>query len=341
MRILIDIGHPAHVHLFKNFAWIMQKKGNDVLFTCRDKEFEIDLLKSYGFKFISFGKKLDSILGKIYGLAIFDFKMLKVALEFKPDIFISHGSIYAAHASFFIRKPHIALEDTGNMEQIVLYKPFTKLILTPKVMQKKYGKKQVYYNGFHQSAFLHPNYFDRNKNYRDEFNIKSNKRIFLLRLVALNASHDINIKGLSKEKVRSLVNFLDDQGQLFISSEKPLIKEFEKFKLSISPNKIHKFLSICDLVIGESSTMSNEAGYIGVPNVFIEDTNLDVVNGYVELGLKVHYNKLNEENLEEIKSIVNNLDKIKKNIKEKSDSYINDSIDLTKFMIEIVESTIK
>ena len=44
MRILIDIGHPAHVHLFKNFAWQMQEKGHKVLFTCREKEFEIDLL---------------------------------------------------------------------------------------------------------------------------------------------------------------------------------------------------------------------------------------------------------------------------------------------------------
>ena len=45
MNILIDIGHPAHVHLFKNFAWDMQNNGHKILFTCREKEFEIDLLK--------------------------------------------------------------------------------------------------------------------------------------------------------------------------------------------------------------------------------------------------------------------------------------------------------
>jgi predicted glycosyltransferase len=41
MNILIDIGHPAHVHLFKNFAWIMQKKGHKTLFTAREKEHTI------------------------------------------------------------------------------------------------------------------------------------------------------------------------------------------------------------------------------------------------------------------------------------------------------------
>jgi uncharacterized protein len=61
MNILIDIGHPAHVHLFKNFAKQMIEKGNKVLFTCRDKEFEIKLLESNGFDYISFGKKYKSL----------------------------------------------------------------------------------------------------------------------------------------------------------------------------------------------------------------------------------------------------------------------------------------
>lgn len=58
MRILIDIGHPAHVHLFKNFAHEMQNKGHKVLFTLRDKEFEIELLKSEGLDYVSFGKNI-------------------------------------------------------------------------------------------------------------------------------------------------------------------------------------------------------------------------------------------------------------------------------------------
>ena len=72
MRILIDIGHPAHVHLFKNFAHEMQKKGHKVLFTLRDKEFEIELIKSEGFDFVSFGKKYKSTIGKAFGLLKFN-----------------------------------------------------------------------------------------------------------------------------------------------------------------------------------------------------------------------------------------------------------------------------
>lgn len=55
MRVLIDIGHPAQVHLFKRFAWETTKKGHDVTVTTIEKEFEITLLIKYGFKFKSFG----------------------------------------------------------------------------------------------------------------------------------------------------------------------------------------------------------------------------------------------------------------------------------------------
>lgn len=130
MNILIDIGHPAHVHLFRCFAHDMLKQGHRVLFTCRDKEFEIALLKANGFDFVCFGKKYKSTLGKIWGLVKFDWMELRTCWRFKPDVLLSHGSMYAAHAAWLYGKPHISFEDTYNFEQIRLYEPFTKVILT-------------------------------------------------------------------------------------------------------------------------------------------------------------------------------------------------------------------
>ena len=31
MRILFDIGHPAHVHYFKNLIELLKKNGNQIL----------------------------------------------------------------------------------------------------------------------------------------------------------------------------------------------------------------------------------------------------------------------------------------------------------------------
>ena len=81
MKILIDIGHPAHVHLFKNFALEMIAKGNYVLFTVRDKEHERYLLDINGFRYKSLGKHYNSIPGKILGLFIFNLKVSLVAMK--------------------------------------------------------------------------------------------------------------------------------------------------------------------------------------------------------------------------------------------------------------------
>ena len=77
MRILIDIGHPGHVHLFRPFVLEMQKRSHIFLFTCRQKEFEIELLQSAGFSYKSFGSHYKSKLG--LSLALFLSKSLREA----------------------------------------------------------------------------------------------------------------------------------------------------------------------------------------------------------------------------------------------------------------------
>lgn len=37
MKILIDMGHPAHVHFWKNFIWEMEKQGHEFKVVVREK----------------------------------------------------------------------------------------------------------------------------------------------------------------------------------------------------------------------------------------------------------------------------------------------------------------
>ena len=57
MRILIDIGHPAHVHYFRNLAKELQLKGHTVIWTVKDIVVAKKLLEYYGFEYILFPKK--------------------------------------------------------------------------------------------------------------------------------------------------------------------------------------------------------------------------------------------------------------------------------------------
>lgn len=45
---MIDIGHPAHVHLFKHLAFALMDDGWDVLFSVREKDENVALLTEYG-----------------------------------------------------------------------------------------------------------------------------------------------------------------------------------------------------------------------------------------------------------------------------------------------------
>ena len=83
----------------------------------------------------------------------------KTALAFKPDVFISHGSMYAAHAAFLRGKPHISLEDTFNFEQIRLYLPFTDVVLTSDYEHPFHSNKVIHYAGYHELAYLHPSLY--------------------------------------------------------------------------------------------------------------------------------------------------------------------------------------
>jgi hypothetical protein len=52
MKILIDMGHPAHVHFFKNTIWELEKRGHQVKVTARDKDVTLKLLEAYGIPYV-------------------------------------------------------------------------------------------------------------------------------------------------------------------------------------------------------------------------------------------------------------------------------------------------
>src|SRR5690625_3269007 len=95
-KILIDIGHPAHVHYFKNFIKIMECRGHEFLLTARDKEVTHKLLNSYKINFTTRGTGKKGIIGKAAYLIYGTKPLYYLAQKFKPDLFLSVASPYAA-----------------------------------------------------------------------------------------------------------------------------------------------------------------------------------------------------------------------------------------------------
>lgn len=272
MKVLIDIGHPAHVHLFRCFAHCLEQRGDEVLFTLREKEFELELLRAEGFQFCSFGKKYKSRIGKLWGLLKFDFLEWRACRRFRPDVLLSHGSMYAAHAAWLYRKPHISFEDTYNMEQIRLYEPFTAAVLTGNYPHPVISRREVHYAGYHELAYLHPSRFFPDKKVLEELGLKEGDRYVLLRFVSWNATHDAGHKGMSLENKRRAVVAFSKRARVFISSEKELPEDLEPYRLPTAPERIHHVLAFASMVFGESATMVSEGVCLGVPGVYLDNT---------------------------------------------------------------------
>ena len=340
MKILIDIGHPAHIHLFKNFAWRMQERGHKILFTCKDRECVLQLMRVYKFVYNNFGKHYSSVQGKIFGLLKNELQMLNTAIQFKPDLFLSHGSTIAAFTSFIMHKPHIAFEDTFNMEQVKLSMPFTDVVLTGDYSHPFLGKKEIKYPGYHELAYLHPNVFTPDERVLAILGMKKGEKYAIVRFVAWEASHDIGHSGISYENKIKLVKTLSRHLRVFISSEKELPEELENYQINIPPEQMHNALAYAHLFVGESSTMATESAVLGTPSIYINDSKLGYTNDLANYGLLYSYMESENDQIAAIKKAEELA--LKQNIKEeyiaKREKMLADKIDVSAFLIWFVEN---
>jgi predicted glycosyltransferase len=331
MKLLIDIGHPAHVHLFRPFAKEMIARGHDVLFTCRQKEYEVELLKAADLKFVCLGKHYLNIAGKIWGLIRFDFQILLIALKFKPDIFFSHGSFYAAQVAWLLRKPHISMEDTGNREQMRLYLPFTQAVLIPDVLKCDVGNKGIYYKSYHEMAYLHPKRFIASKK-----KVIKYEPYFILRFVAWSASHDIGHTGLSFSDKKEIIELLEKKGKVFISSEKKLPAGFEKYRLSIKPEQLHDVLMGATMVVSEGATIVSESVLLGVPAIYVSSNKWAYIREEEEYGLCFCFEDSNGV-LDKIRELLLYPD-LKEEFQKRCRPLLDSKIDVTAFMVWFIEN---
>ncbi len=334
MKILIDIGHPAHVHYFKNTVIHFEKKGWEILFTIRDKEVTKQLLDYYGFNYISFGKPFNSKFGKVIGIFIFTYKLYRVARQFKPDIFLN-ATQYSAFTSFLLNKPHFSLEDTFNMEQVRLYKPFTNAILTGDYDHPLQGRKEIRYSGYQELMYLHPNYFKPNIKTLDVLKLSISEKYVIIRFVAWNASHDTGQVGFSNDEKIQLVRELSMRIKVFISSEGPLPKELLEYKINLPPHLMHDILAFASLFIGEGATMASECAMLGVPAIYVNSLNVFTIREQNErFGLIFSY----RSGIGVLQKAIELIDKdVTNEFKIRSLKMLSEKIDVTAFFIWFIE----
>jgi predicted glycosyltransferase len=336
MKIVVDINHPAHVHVFKYVIGELRKRGHDVIITASQKDLSYKLLDAYRFDYIKMGTYGDNIAKKLINLPILDCRMVRVVLQHQPDILTGVASCRIAHAGFLCRRKTLILDDTEHATgQIALYRPFATKILTPSCFVSDLGKKQIRYEGCHELAYLHPKWFTPDREVAKKFGIDISEKYCVIRFVSWRASHDIGQHGIVDEQKLNFIRGISRYARPYISSESQLPAELASYQLNVPPHLVHHIMAFASLYAGEGATMASESAILGVPAVYVNTLRL----GYIDMHERYGLLKQTADTDEALKMSIEFLtDKdVKENCRIARQKLLNEKIDVTAYIVEIIE----
>jgi predicted glycosyltransferase len=344
MNILIDIGHPAHVHYYRNLAGELLKKGHHVIWTVKDIPVARQLLDYYGFSYYVLPKKSDTIPGKVLKQFLYDLILLKICIQKKIDIAIG-SSVSIVHVSKISRVRSIVFDDDDDHIQPLVTKfasPFADILVSPSALTGRRKRKDtIYYPGYQELAYLHPERFKPDPSVLTELKLSPGESFFVLRFNVFKAHHDIAMQGLDMAQKLKLVKILEPHGRIFINSERELESGLVPYKVQIDPQKIHSLIYYATMFLGDSQTMTSEAAILGTPalkcNTFAGD--LSVPNE-LEDKYQLCYSFQPQEfdlMLDKINELLN-LEDLKNEWNTRKIRMLNDKIDVTAFWSWLIDN---
>ena len=306
MNILVELVHPAHFYYYRDTITNLIRDGHKVIVAIVTKEVLEDVVIAAGVEYVNICPKPHKKWGKMgvaYDMLVRDWRMLCLVLRNRVDV-ITGSTIETAHVGWLLRKPNINIgEDDSAVvsKYIKSIAPFVGVRLTPDCTENGVIEpKSVHFPSFYKTAYLRPGYFTANRERVRQYGIDVDKPYFIIRFSALNAHHDVGIKGINTEIAERLIEILKPHGRIYITSERPLESQFEQYRIKINPLDMHHVMAFASLYIGDSQTMAAEAGVLGVPFVRFNDFvgrigYLRELEDVYELGFGIHASELPED----------------------------------------------
>jgi predicted glycosyltransferase len=276
VRVLIDIGHPAHVHFFRRPAELLRQRGYELMVTSRRKEMATDLLDAFGIPHVQLSVMGSAgPFGLIKELCQRDIRLLRVVNRWRPDVMAAIGGIFIAHTGLLSRARSLVFYDTENARlQNALTYPFASRVIVPRCYAAWTPRRRTLrYPGYHELSYLRPPHFNADRTTAVANGLRSDRPTYLLRLVSWHASHDLGERGLTWDAVRRVCSRLHAAAaHVVISSEAELPTDLQPYAYTGDAAQIHHLMAYCTGFFGESATMASECAVLGVPAVYAAHT---------------------------------------------------------------------
>lgn len=275
MRLLFDILHPTHVHIFRNLIAEVEARGHQVLITMREKDVARALLDQYGLPYEVVSKQRSGP-----GLAL-EFvergaRLWGAARRFEPHFLVgcmgpSIASVGRLRRVLTRDRARIVVfydTEMATLTNSFVY-PLADYVCTADCYQAEVNGNHITYPSYQQLAYLHPRRFTPDPEVVRKLGVEPDSRYFLVRFVSYQASHDLGVHSIPLEKKLALVRALLPHGRVLVSSETDVPAELHPYVLELPARDMHHVLAFATLLVGESATMASEAACLGVKAVYI------------------------------------------------------------------------
>jgi predicted glycosyltransferase len=270
-RVIFDSHHPKHYLAVRALAGRCRAYGVEAVLTGRKKDVLIDLIRQDGQEPIVLTSAQSGVVRKLGELAVYDWKLARLAMRLRPLALVGK-TVSLTHVGRLLGIPSILIND-DSAEQNPQFKylgyPFATRVLTSESLGESYGPRQRSYPGLMELAYLHPKVFTPDPDIRRELGVAPEARIFVLRLAAHDAYHDVGCTGLPPLVVERLVDRLQRAGQVFLVSEAALPDRLARLRLPVPANRLHHVLAASDLVVGDGLSVCVEAALLGRPAIVV------------------------------------------------------------------------
>lgn len=341
MRILVDILHPAHVHLFKHAIRKWEHSGHEVRLTLREKDIARVLLDRLGLPYASLGAPGTRRSGLATELARRDLRLWRIVRRFRPHVLVGAAGVSIAHVGWLTGIPSVVLTDTENATlSNWLTFPFATVVCTPACYEAPVRtRRHLTYTGYHELAYLHPTYFTPDPACLRLYDLHTADRFIVMRLVAWGAAHDVRDHGFTA--VADAVRRLSRYARVLVTAEGEVPREVAPYLVRAAPEHIHHLLAFAQLYIGESATMASESAVLGTPALFVSTS----VRGYTNEQGRTYdlvytfadHVRAQEQALAKAEAILSD-PRSRPQWQAKRERLLAATIDVTQFIVDTVET---
>lgn len=289
MRVLFEITHPKHAHLFHYAIAALRLQGSQVAITAREKDVTTRLLDAWretiGPYHVLSSRRSSGLTALAAELMVRNKRLFTFCRRFKPDLIVARVGPSAAQIGRLLGIPVVVFEDTDDarLQQWISF-PFATHVCTAEHYAKNWGRKHIRYPGFDELAYLHPNRFHPDPRIPRDAGLVPGEYT-VVRLVSWQAAHDIGQSGIHREKQLDALRCLEQYGRVIITSEAALPEVLEPYRLPVAPHLFHHVLAHAKMTFGESSTVATEGAVLGVPGILINTMFWSSIQRLESIGL--------------------------------------------------------